>query len=268
VLSATAPSQVGCVLGFDVTEAAEIVLQVAVARPGHEQLSVVCDGRPLEVVELPESGGRQHLVQVPPGTLTVVYSADVTTEVDEPLEVTDLARVVALRPSRYSPSDLLVGFAAREFGSAGDAGARVRAITGWVFEHLSYEPGVSGPTTDATETLLGGRGVCRDYAHLVAALCRAVEVPARVAAVYAPGLSPMDFHLVVETAINGRWRVWDATRLAPRGSLIRIATGRDAADVALATTLSGRLTMIDMQITAVAGGNLPGDDHTCLAALA
>jgi hypothetical protein len=86
--------------------------------------------------------------------------------------------------------------------------------------------------------------------------------------VYAPGLSPMDFHLVVETAIDGHWRVWDATRLAPRQSLIRIATGRDAADTALATTLSGALTVTGMQITAVAPGDLPTDDHAGLVTLA
>jgi transglutaminase-like putative cysteine protease len=260
--------QVGCVLGFDVTEAAEIVLQIAVARPGNEQMSAVCDGRRVDIEELVDSSGRQHLLRVPAGTLTVVYSADVPPPVVETRDVGDLERVVALRPSRYCPADLLTGFAAREFGAETDPVARVRAITAYVFEHLSYEAGVSGPSTDATETLLGGRGVCRDYAHLVAALCRAVEVPARVVAVYAPGLSPMDFHLVVETALDGRWQVWDATRLAPRSTLIRIATGRDAADVALATTVSGRLTMTDMRITAVAGTDLPVDNHTDLVALA
>jgi transglutaminase-like putative cysteine protease len=109
--------------------------------------------------------------------------------------------------------------------------------------------------------------VCRDYAHLVAALCRAVDVPARVVAVYAPGLSPMDFHLVVEAAVDGGWRVWDATRLAPRPTLVRIATGRDAADVALATTISGRCALIGTQITAVAPGRLPVDDHHALRTL-
>jgi hypothetical protein len=67
---------------------------------------------------------------------------------------------------------------------------------------------------------------------------------------------------VVETALDGRWWVWDATRLAPRQTLIRIATGRDAADTALATTLSGQLTMPELIITAVAPGDLPYDDHT------
>jgi transglutaminase-like putative cysteine protease len=102
----------------------------------------------------------------------------------------------------------------------------------------------------------------------VTTLCRAMNVPARVAAVYAPGLSPMDFHLVVETALDGRWQVWDATGLAPRQSLIRIATGRDAADTALATTVSGLLTMPELVITAVAGGDLPLDDHSDLVELA
>jgi transglutaminase-like putative cysteine protease len=262
------PAQVSCVLGFDVTEPAEIVLQIAVTRPDQERLSVVCDGVAVEAVELPGADGRQHLLRVPAGTLSVLYTAEVRTDAAEPEPVGDLDRITALRPSRYSPSDLLAGFAGREFGDGGDATATVRAITGYVFEHLRYEPGTSAPTTDATDTLLGGQGVCRDYAHLVAALCRAVGVPARVAAVYAPGLSPMDFHLVVETAIDGRWWVWDGTRLAPRGTLIRIATGRDAADVALATTVSGRLMMTDMQITAVAGGDLPLDDHLTLIALA
>ncbi|MGN9907450.1 transglutaminase-like domain-containing protein [Phytohabitans sp. LJ34] len=66
----------------------------------------------------------------------------------------------------------------------------------------------SGPTTDAADMLLAGQGVCRDYAHLVATLCRAIGVPARVAAVYAAGLDPMGFHLVTETALDGRWWVW------------------------------------------------------------
>jgi transglutaminase-like putative cysteine protease len=257
-------SQVGATLAFDVTEPAEIVLQIAAADPVEESLSLDSGGRALEAVELP---GRQHCVRAPAGRLTVTYSAQVAVTRPSPADVTDLDRIVALRPSRYCPSDRLAGFAGTMFGGLPDATATVRAIRGWVHEHLSYEPGSSGPTTDAADTLLDGRGVCRDYAHLVATLCRAMNVPARVAAVYAPGLSPMDFHLVVETALDGRWQVWDATGLAPRQSLIRIATGRDAADTALATTVSGLLTMPELLITAVAGGDLPTDDHTALVEL-
>ncbi|MEU4240282.1 transglutaminase family protein [Actinoplanes sp. NPDC026619] len=249
-------SEIACLLGFDVTEPAELVLQIAVPSPLSETLSV-------EAVELP---GRQHYLRAEPGKLRVEYRATVGPQ-PAPGPVTKLERIVALRPSRYCPSDRLAGFAARQFGWAGDPATTVRAITDYVHDHLYYTVGSSGPTTDAIDTLLSGAGVCRDYAHLVATLCRSLDIPARVAAVYAPGLSPMDFHLVVETALDGEWRVWDATRLAPRQSLIRIATGRDAADTALATTISGVLTMPEMMVTAVADGNLPIDDHVALVSL-
>jgi transglutaminase-like putative cysteine protease len=255
-------SQVACTLGFDVTETAEIVLQIAVAVPASETLLVLSDGRPVEVSEVPR---RQHVLHAPKGLLTATYSAT-TGPGPVPPPVAPLDRIVALRPSRYCPSDRIVGYAARQFGAA-DPVTTVRTITAWVHDNLTYEPGSSGPSTDALDTLVDGRGVCRDYAHLVATLCRALDIPARVAAVYAPGLSPMDFHLVVEAELDGVWRVWDATRLAPRQSLIRIATGRDAADTALATTLSGQLTMTELVITAVAPGDLPHDDHDALVTL-
>jgi transglutaminase-like putative cysteine protease len=258
-------SQVGATLGFDVTGAAEIVLQIAVAHPATETLTVSSGGRALDAVELP---GRQHLVHAPVGELTVTYQATIQKAAVEKTEaadlVTEIDRIIALRPSRYCPSDRLGGFAARQFGP----GAGPADVAAWVFEYLTYQVGSSTATTDAIDTLLGAEGVCRDYAHLTAALCRALDIPARVAAVYAPGLSPMDFHLVVEAAVDGRWRVWDATRLAPRQTLIRIATGRDAADTALATTLSGALTMTTMQIVAVAAGDLPTDDHAADVTLA
>jgi len=257
-------SQVGSTLVFDVTEPAEIVLRIAAVDPVTESLMISSGGRAVEAVELP---GRQHYLRAPEGRLTVTYAAEVAVTRPVPPDVTELDRIVAMRPSRYCPSDRMAGFAGTMFGGLPDPTSTVRAIRDWVHDHLSYEPGSSGPSTDAADTLLDGRGVCRDYAHLVTTLCRALNVPARVAAVYAPGLSPMDFHLVAETALDGRWWVWDATGLAPRQSLIRIATGRDAADTALATTLSGWLTMPELFITAVAGGDLPFDDHTGLVEL-
>jgi len=249
-------SEIACTLGFDVTEPAELVLQIAPPSPLAEALSV-------EALELP---GRQHYLRAAPGKLFVEYRATVG-PLPPPGPVTEFDRIVALRPSRYCPSDRIAGFAATQFGAAGDPAATVRAITDWVHGHLVYQAGSSGPTTDAIDTLLSGAGVCRDYAHLTATLCRALDIPARVAAVYAPGLTPMDFHLVVETALDGRWRVWDATRLAPRQSLIRIATGRDAADTALATTISGALTMPEMTVFAISDGDLPIDDHVSLVSL-
>nr|MDT0656612.1 transglutaminase family protein [Micromonospora sp. DSM 115978] len=281
VAAGSSPGGVESVLEFTVQEAATVVVQMALPGPPAQERLVVtgADDRalPADVTELPAAGppgsadgGRQHLLRLPAGPVTVRYAAPVPARADEPTSepLTDLARVLALRPSRYCPSDRLAGFAAGTFGHLDSDADRVRAIVDYVHGHLAYEAGVSGPTTDAADTLLAGRGVCRDFAHLTTALCRAVDVPARVAAVYAPGLSPMDFHLVTEAAVDRAWYVWDATRLAPRQSLLRIATGRDAADVAFSTVLDGRLDLTGMRVTAVAPGDLPTDDHTALVPLA
>jgi transglutaminase-like putative cysteine protease len=160
----------------------------------------------------------------------------------------------------------MAGFAAVEFAEAGPDVAR--AVAAWVFERLAYEPGSSGPLDTAVDTLLAGSGVCRDYAHLTIALLRALGVPARLVAVYAPGLSPMDFHAVVEVRRAGCWEVHDATRLAPRSSLVRIATGRDAADTAFATTLTGTIELVTASVFAVVEGDLPLDDHAAAVAIA
>lgn len=211
-----------------------------------------------EAHELPAHRGT--LIDAGPGTLTISYAATVTLDLPPP-EVFAVDRFEALLPSRYCPSDRMAGFALDRFGSL-PAQDRPAAIRDYVHRHLSYVSGSSAATTDAVDTLLAGRGVCRDYAHLMVALCRAANVPARVVSVYAPGLSPMDFHLVAETAAAGTWQVWDATGLAPRQSLARIATGRDAADVAFSTILSGTATLESLTITATVDGDLPVDDHT------
>jgi len=212
--------------------------------------------------------GRQHLVQSGPGILAVSYHAVVARRDSAGSQrLTDAERIIGLRPSRYCPSDRLVGFADRHFGLAPSAAEKVRAICDYVWNHIIYDGSATAPGSDAIETLVTGRGVCRDFAHLVMTLCRAVGVPARMAAVYAPGLSPMDFHAVVETAIDGMWWCWDATRLAPRQSLVRIATGRDAGDVAFVTTLSGQVELSTVEITAIAPGELPLDDHEQLVTL-
>jgi transglutaminase-like putative cysteine protease len=103
--------------------------------------------------------------------------------------------------------------------------------------------------------------VCRDYAHLVIAMLRALDVPARLAAVYAPGLSPMDFHAVAEAWVDGAWHVVDATGLAPRQSLLRISTGRDASDTAFLTNTRSLVTISRMEVLATVD-ELPVDDVT------
>jgi transglutaminase-like putative cysteine protease len=82
------------------------------------------------------------------------------------------------------------------------------------------------------DTFIDAAGVCRDYAHLAITLCRAAEIPARAVSAYAWRLDPPDLHAVVEVFLEGRWRLADPTGLAPLEGLVRIARGRDAADIA------------------------------------
>ena len=211
-------------------------------------------------------GNRTHKLDVPEGNLAVRYAATIVGRTD-PAPVTDYDLSMYLRPSRYAEADKLYGFAATEFGNYLDSAALLERVSLWVGTRLNYVPGSSDPIDGAVETLLAGAGVCRDFAHLVVALLRAVYVPARVVAVYAPGLCPMDFHGVAEAFVQGHWRVVDATLLAPRAGLVRIATGRDAADTAFLSTYGGAATLTRIEIMAVLDGELPGDDVTRLASI-
>jgi transglutaminase-like putative cysteine protease len=243
-----------------------VELQVAAARlPGFEvdeRLAVSVDGDPVEVRELVDGHGtRIHLLSGVSGRLDVAYDATVTGRAD-PTPVTDLDRVAYTRPSRYADSDRLFGFARKQFGAGRDPDALLQDVTVWVASRLDYVPGSSTVTDGASDTLLGGAGVCRDYSHLTIALLRALDVPARLAAVYAPGCDPMDFHAVVEAAVGDTWLAVDATRLAPRQSLLRISTGRDAADTAFLTNYRSDLVLSSSVVTAVVDGDLPRDDLT------
>ncbi len=133
--------------------------------------------------------------------------------------------------------------------------------------NISYVSGSSRPTDGAVNTLLAREGVCRDFAHLTVALLRANDVPARVVSVYAPGLDPMDFHAVAEACVNDAWYVVDPTCLAPRSSLLRIATGADAADTAFLTVVSGSAQLDAIEVTAVVEPELPIDDVTAFVQL-
>jgi transglutaminase-like putative cysteine protease len=269
--------RVGCELEFDVREPAEVVLQVAAARrPGvkvSDRFAATVDGQPVTVTELDSAdGGRLHLFTAGRGRLRVTYDAEAVVAA-APVTVTPLERITALQPSRYCPSDKLLGFAGRQFGPVDprDPAAvaeAVDAVARYVHDRTSYVVGASTVTTDATETLLSGAGVCRDFAHLVCTLCRALGIPARAAAVYAPGLAPMDFHAVAEVAVDGLWRLVDATWLAPRASMLRIATGPDAATNAFATIQAGAADLLTMEVRAVADGDLPFDDYRSPAHLA
>lgn len=148
-----------------------------------------------------------------------------------------------LRASRYAPSDRLERFVAREFeGLSG--GRKVMAILDWIAEHVDYRSGVSDSATTAVDTLVDRAGVCRDFTHLVIGLCRAADIPARAVSAYAWRLEPPDLHAIAEVYLGGRWRLVDATGRAPIEGLVRVATGRDAADIAF-MTIFGSATLIE-----------------------
>lgn len=242
----------------------DLVLSVApAAAPGirsTETLSLWLDGVPVEYHEiLDDHGTRSHRAQVEPGLLNVAFDATVDGRAEpEAAEEHDL--ISFLRPSRYCESDSLAPTALAQFG--GLRGMELLdAVSSWVGVHLAYVSGSSLSTDGALRTLLARQGVCRDFAHLCIAMLRACGVPARAVSVYAPGLDPMDFHAVCEAYIDGRWLVIDPTMKAPRGSLLRIATGRDAADTAFLSTLSGFATLTDLEVTATVDV-LPYDDIT------
>ena len=139
-----------------------------------------------------------------------------------------------LLPSRYCPSDRFEAFVEKEFADL-KGGAKVNAILDWVAGHLDYKPGASHSQTTAEDTFVDRAGVCRDFSHLAITLCRASDIPARAVSAYAWRLRPPDFHAVAEVWLAGRWWLVDATRLAPLDGLVRIAAGRDAADLAFMT---------------------------------
>ena len=278
---------VRCDMAFLVSDPAEVVVQVVASdSAGHvdeAQFEVLTDGRPPSSrVELRDpDGSTMHVIGSDPGQLTVSYRAQIrVVEVENPghrhdrgadgpgVRPSDYERQVYLRPSRYCPSEHLIGFAVAEFGAGPDVGARIAAITEWIRQRVGYVPGSSTVHDSAEDTLLTGMGTCRDFAHLGIALCRATGVPARFAAVYAPGLWPMDFHAVFEAFQDGRWCVYDATGLAPRSSLVRIVTGRDAADTAFAAVTSGIADLEQVEVTATAEPSLPVDDHSQIVELA
>jgi transglutaminase-like putative cysteine protease len=255
-------------MDLQISGLSELVFSMAVAHGANltsESISFELDGVPQQYNELVDRhGSRLQKFAAGPGNLVVEYRAEVDgTAEPAPLDEIDL--VVYLRPSRYCESDSLLPTARSEF--AGLSGHDLlTAVTLWVWERLKYVPGSSLVTDGAARTLMARRGVCRDYAHLVIAMLRALDVPARMVSVYAPGLTPMDFHAVAEAYIDGAWWIVDATRLAPRQSMLRIATGRDAADIAFLTNHWADLMLSKLEVLAIVDA-LPVDDSQQLMQL-
>lgn len=165
-----------------------------------------------------------------------------------------------LYPSRYCQSDRLLTMAGAEFGHLPLGYSRAKAICDWVQHHVSFQGNTSNSTTSAIDTLVERVGVCRDFAHLMIALCRAANLPARMASGMDYGadpiLGPPDFHAYVEVFLGDRWYMFDPSGTAIPMGFVRFATGRDAADIAFATIFGGVMASQPViSITAIPDGN-------------
>ncbi|MDG2520435.1 transglutaminase family protein [Caulobacter segnis] len=172
---------------------------------------------------------------------------DLTDAVGMPIRDLPASVLPYLRASRFCPSDRMERFVDREFGHL-DGGQKVQAILDWIGANVDYRAGVSHAQTTALDSFTDRAGVCRDFTHMVIAMCRAADIPARAVSAYAWKLEPPDLHAIAEVYLGGRWRLVDATALAPIEGLVRVATGRDAADIAF-MTIFGKATLIEQSFT-------------------
>jgi hypothetical protein len=261
-------------LSYDVRLAgADFIFNIQAARTMRqtvlrESLSV-SQQVPLQEYLDPITSGRLLRLRADSGRLAVNYEAtvDLWHQHDDPTTlnetwVRDLPGTVLpyLYPSRYCESDALGAFALAQFGGLWQGYSRVQAICEWVQRNLAFVSGSSGSWTTASETLQRRQGVCRDFAHLMISLCRAVNVPARFTTGLDYGadpiLGPTDFHAYVEAYLGNRWYIFDPSGTAIPMGFVRLNCGRDAADAAYGTIFGdvapvGRWLSID----AVAGAD-------------
>ncbi|WP_207427560.1 transglutaminase family protein [Pedobacter sp. SYSU D00535] len=154
---------------------------------------------------------------------------------DTPLSQFPASVLMYINPSRYCQSDRLLRFAQNNFGMINHGFEKVLAICKWINNNINYISGSTNAQTSAYDTITEQAGVCRDFAHLGIALCRASTIPARYFTGYAYQLKPADFHACFEAYLGGEWIVFDPTGLAPLNGLVKIATSKDAADASVAT---------------------------------
>lgn len=140
-----------------------------------------------------------------------------------------------LMPSRYCFPEDFAAFTATQFGGL-TGGTRAAALRDWVEAHFTYDPFATDPKTTASSSFASRRGVCRDYAHTLIAMLRAVGIPARIVSAYAPRVAPPDFHAVVEVYLEDAWHLVDPTGMARAEDIVVIGVGRDAADISFMTS--------------------------------
>ena len=254
-------------LAYDVQQRSTLILNVHALRTPSQ--TIIEENfhvePPVRCEEFLSATGENRLVRLDTGAaknLAVRYSARVKTHVravpqsqinSVPVAQLDRSVIPYLFPSRYCQSDRLGRLAWSKFGAVKHPYDRVTAITEWIHDNVEYLRGTTNSETSAFDTVTQRAGVCRDFAHLGIALCRALSIPARYFTGYAHQLQPPDFHACFEAHIGKQWFIFDATRLAPLNGLVRIASGRDAADASVAT-IFGRVRLASMNVSCEATG--------------
>jgi transglutaminase-like putative cysteine protease len=196
----------------------------------------------------PQTECRMLRFNASPGPFSIAYQCtiDIHHRIDDPKKLFESpaaylpSDVIAyVFPSRYCESDILMPFAISNFGHLPSGYDRVGEICHWVQHHVAFTSGASNWTTSAKDTFERQVGVCRDFAHLMIALCRALNIPARYVTGIDygadPNMGPHDFHAYVEVYLGEHWYLFDPSGVTPVTGLLRIGTGRDAADTSFAT---------------------------------
>jgi transglutaminase-like putative cysteine protease len=239
---------IDCELEYDVLEQTLFLFNIAVPpAPGqHVRCEAITPEPAGQFDEFCDATGVNRFlrINVAPGRFSIRYLAAVDVETPSVDPSADRTPLAVLPPdvipyvlaSRYCEAEALFALACNEFGNIAPAYAQVEAICRWIRGNIEYRVGTSSPATTARDVLANRAGICRDFAHLAIALCRALNIPARFVTGYTRYEEPpQDFHAVFEAYLGGRWQLFDPTELAPIDSIVRIGTGRDAADVAFAT---------------------------------
>ena len=260
--------QIDCRLDYTLQTDCDFVFMIHVAQTPRQRLldeSLQLSPALRPRLSADVAGNRVLRLRAPSGPLVVDYRARVelwpqcdTPQADEwPIDRLPDAVLPDLLPTRYCESDRLGPAARQLFGGVAPGLPRVRAICDWLAQHIQYRVGSTLNTTTALDVFVHRTGVCRDFAHLGISFCRALNIPARMVCGYAPfDEPPPDFHAVFEAFLDGRWRLFDPTGLAPTDALVRIAHGRDAKDTAFATLYgAARLDVMSPQIRRLDGGS-------------
>ena len=245
-------------LAYEISDpdGADFIFNIHAAHTAHQTVEaeslVLNQAVPTDMATDPATATRFMRLHADPGPLTLAYTATVNiahhlAEPDSlaevPVRYLPLDVMPYIYPSRYCQSDRLLKLAFNEFGSLWQGYSRVLAIQHWVQKHVAFVSNTSNANTSAVDTLIEQVGVCRDFAHLMIALCRALNIPARVATGTDYGasesLGPPDFHAYVEVYLGDRWYLFDASGTGIPMGFLRFGTGRDAADVAFATIFGG-----------------------------